>query len=94
MLNKTNESLNENRYKHILFDLDGTLTDSGPGIMNGFAYAIKKMGREVPDEDILKKFVGPPLKDSFEKMLGFSSEEGEMGISFYKEYYNELGGAL
>ena len=50
-----------NTYEYIFFDLDGTLTDSGPGIMNGFAYAIEKMGGKVPDSTELRRFVGPPL---------------------------------
>ena len=79
------------KYDHILFDLDGTLTDSGPGIMNGFEYSLGKMGVEYPGRDYLKQFVGPPLGDSFEKTLGFSPEDAAKGIAFYKEYYAEKG---
>ena len=86
--------MSSKNYSYVLFDLDGTLTDSGPGIMNGFTYAIKKMGKEVPGRDILQKFVGPPLSDSFENVLGFSPEDTEKGILLYREYYNKLGGAL
>lgn len=79
------------KYDHILFDLDGTLTDSGPGIINGFEYSLGKMGIDVPDKASLRKFVGPPLGDSFEKTLGFSPEDAAKGIAFYKEYYAEKG---
>lgn len=79
------------KYDYILFDLDGTLTDSGPGIMNGFEYALGKMGIEVPDRSSLRKFVGPPLGDSFEKTLGFSPEDAANGIAFYREYYADKG---
>ena len=79
------------KYDHILFDLDGTLTDSGPGIMNGFEYSLGKMGIDVPDRASLRRFVGPPLGDSFEKTLGFSPEDAAKGIAFYKEYYAEKG---
>ncbi len=91
---------NENRvhskkdYSYVLFDLDGTLTDSGPGIVNGFVYAIEKMGREVGDREALKKFIGPPLKDSFGNVLGYSPEDTEEAIAFYREYYNGMGGNL
>ncbi len=78
-------------YDYILFDLDGTLTDSGPGIMNGFEYALGKMGIEIPDRSSLRKFVGPPLGDSFEKTLGFSPEDAAKGIAFYREYYADKG---
>ena len=79
------------KYEHILFDLDGTLTDSGPGIMNGFEYSLGKMGVEVPDRGFLKQFVGPPLSESFEKKLGFSPEDAARGIAYYKEYYADKG---
>ena len=81
-----------NTYDFIFFDLDGTLTDSGPGIMNGFAYAIEKTGSKVPDSAELRQFVGPPLKESFERKLGYSPEDSERAIAFYREYYNEMGG--
>ena len=79
------------KYEHILFDLDGTLTDSGPGIMNGFEYSLGKMGVDVPDRGFLKQFVGPPLSESFEKKLGFSPEDAARGIAYYKEYYADNG---
>ena len=81
-------------YQYVLFDLDGTLTDSGPGIMNGFAYAIRAMGGIVPSAAVLRKFVGPPLKVSFGKSLGYSEEQTDKAIKLYREYYNEKGGAF
>lgn len=79
-------------YRYILFDLDGTLTDSGPGIMHGFLYAIRKMGRHVPESGQLEKFVGPPLKDSFHRVLGYSEEDTDKAVALYREYYNTMGG--
>ena len=79
------------KYEYLLFDLDGTLTDSGPGIMNGFEYALTKMGVKVPERSSLRRFVGPPLSDSFEKVLGFSPEDAAKGIALYKEYYADKG---
>ena len=83
-----------NTYDFIFFDLDGTLTDSGPGIMNGFAYAIRKIEGRTADPAELRKFVGPPLKDSFERGLGYSPDVSEHAIAFYREYYNDMGGRL
>lgn len=80
-------------YKYILFDLDGTLTDSGPGIMNGFAYAISKMGGQVEDKAQYKRFVGPPLTESF-GILGYSDEDIDKAITIYREYYNGMGGCF
>lgn len=81
-------------YDYIFFDLDGTLTDSGLGIMNGFAYAVQKMGGQVEDKTQFKKFVGPPLKDSFGRVLGYSPEDTDKAIAFYRDYYNGMGGNL
>lgn len=79
-------------YSYILFDLDGTLTDSGPGIMNGFQYAIEKMGGQVTDKQQLSKFVGPSLKDSFSRVLGYSEQDTVEAIRLYRKYYNTMGG--
>ena len=57
-------------YQTILFDLDGTLTNSELGITNSVAYALGKYGIEVPDKKALRVFIGPPLQDSFERFYG------------------------
>ena len=79
------------KYKYILFDLDGTITESGPGIMNSVEYALNKMNREVGDRDTLKKFIGPPLTESMEKYYGMSEEEALLGVKYYREYYHDKG---
>ena len=78
-------------YDVILFDLDGTLTDSGLGITNSVAYSLKKYGIEVADRAELYKFIGPPLKESFEKYYGFSAEELKKAVEYYREYYTDKG---
>ncbi len=78
-------------YDVILFDLDGTLTDSGPGITNSVAYSLKKYGIEVTDRTQLYKFIGPPLKESFEKYYGFSAEDSRKAVEYYREYYTDKG---
>lgn len=78
-------------YDVILFDLDGTLTDSGPGITNSVAYSLKKYGIEVEDRTELYKFIGPPLRESFEKYYGFSAEEAAKAVEYYREYYADRG---
>ncbi len=82
------------RYDYILFDLDGTLTDSSPGIINGFEYALTEMGLEVPERSTMKRFVGPPLTESFGNMLGLSEEDTQKAITVYRKYYFELGGVF
>lgn len=78
-------------YHTILFDLDGTLTDSAPGITNSVAYALKKWNIEESDLGLLRKFVGPPLDESFERYYGFSSEKCGQAIEYYREYYQVKG---
>lgn len=79
--------------KTVLFDLDGTLTDSGPGIMNSVQYALTKCGRPAQDLSELRCFVGPPLFTQFSKYLGceLSKEECAQMVEWYREYYAEKG---
>jgi len=79
------------KYKTYLFDLDGTLTDSGRGIINAVRYSLKRSDDEIPEEETLLKFIGPPLWESFETFLGFSREKAENAVKLYREYYNETG---
>ena len=57
------------RKKYILFDLDGTLTDSSEGITKSVQYALDKLGITENDEAVLKRYIGPPLDESFAKRL-------------------------
>ena len=78
-------------YTHLLFDLDGTLTESGPGIMNSARYALARYGiKDVPDSTLLK-FIGPPLMDSFQELFGFSPEKAREAMKIYREYFSEKG---
>lgn len=74
----------------ILFDLDGTLTDSGEGIMNCVRYAVEKFGMEI-GENQLPGFVGPPLCQHFQEVCGVGEEAGKQLVSLYRERYTELG---
>ena len=78
-------------YNTVLFDLDGTLTNPGRGITNSVAYALNKFGIETEDKKELYKFIGPPLLDSFMKYYGFSEEEAETAIAYYREYFRDTG---
>lgn len=79
------------RYKYLFFDLDGTLTDPGLGITNSVMYALRKFNIEVYDRSQLYKFIGPPLKDSFKMFYGFSDEQGELAVQYYREYFKTQG---
>lgn len=78
-------------YQTIFFDLDGTLTDSGPGITHSVAYALNKWNIKVEDYSVLNAFVGPPLAESFAKYYNFTPEQCQKSIEYYREYYVEKG---
>ena len=75
----------------ILFDLDGTLTDPKEGITKSVAHSLKFFGIEVEDLDSLKKFIGPPLIDSYMRYYGFSREQAVLAVEYYREYYAVTG---
>ena len=79
------------RYKTVLFDLDGTVTDPGLGITNSIMYALHKFGIEVEDRTSLYPFIGPPLKESYRKYYGFDEAKQEQGVIWYREYYKDKG---
>jgi phosphoglycolate phosphatase len=71
----------------ILFDLDGTLTESGPGIISSVRYALATMGRPALDDEQLRRFIGPPLLDSFRDICGFDPTEVTDAIAAYRVHY-------
>ena len=79
------------KYTCILWDLDGTLTLSHPGIYNCMRYALERMDRPEPTEKQLRLCVGPPLDWSFEKLFGLSAEDAQRGIAYYRERYEVAG---
>jgi len=78
-------------FDNVLFDLDGTLTDSGSGIIKSVRYAIKKYGLEEPDQKVLRTFVGPTLEESFKKYYGIERDDFLPILNYYREYYNAKG---
>ena len=76
--------------KTILFDLDGTLTDSGEGIINCVIYALERFGLPIPERDSLRYFVGPPLHESFIKQ-GVPAHRAEEAVAVYRERYVPTG---
>ena len=77
--------------KTILFDLDGTLTDSALGITNSVMHALKVLGITLPERKELFKFIGPPLGESFKKFYGFTEAEAVKAIKIYREYFADKG---
>lgn len=78
-------------YHTLLFDLDGTLTNSAEGITKCVQYALKDAGIDEPDLNSLRKFIGPPLRASFEKYYGFTPQQAEKATQKYRERYHNIG---
>ena len=76
--------------KQILFDLDGTLTDSGEGIMNCAELTLAHYGLPIPTRQQMRSIVGPPLKDSFLR-LGIPKIELDNAVEFYRKHYVAKG---
>lgn len=78
-------------YTFVFFDLDGTLTDSKEGVMNCARHAIAALGDVPPGDEILVKFVGPPLQESFRQFCGYSEEKCALAIRLFRERYAPVG---
>ena len=76
--------------KAILFDLDGTLTDSGEGIMNCAALALEHFGLPVPDREQMRVFVGPPLDQTFIR-FGVPADRTDEAIAVFRSRYRTVG---
>ena len=79
------------QYNTVLFDLDGTITDSGEGIIHSVIYALEKMNLSVPAQSELYSFIGPPLNDTFKQLYQLGETETEQAVSYYREYYQAKG---
>ena len=71
----------------VIFDLDGTLLDTSPGILESVAYATESFGYPPLSQEQLLSFIGPPLNDSFQRCYGCEWEEAAKLTAAYREYY-------
>lgn len=76
-------------YQNIMFDLDGTVTDSGRAIMSSVRYALSEMGITDQPEEKLRTFIGPSLYDSFERQYGLKGEDCDRAVSLYRDIYEK-----
>lgn len=76
--------------KAILFDLDGTLTDSGEGILNCAELALRHYGLPIPSREEMRVFVGPPLVETFGK-FGVPESEVDYAVEIFRSRYNTVG---
>ena len=80
--------------KNIYLDLDGTLVDSAPGIIEGLKIALTEYGYDIPDYATLRKCVGPPFTYSFPNILHFRNEDINGAIATYRHFYDDENGML
>ena len=73
----------------LLFDLDGTLTDSTEGIVRCLEYALERMGFDIPEDT--NKFLGPPLYRSFAEFCGMNEEQVNEAVRIFRERYSTVG---
>lgn len=78
-------------YQYILFDLDGTLTDSREGIVRCVRETIEECGGPVPEEAVLLRFIGPPLQDSFMRYCGYSAGKAADAVERFRLRYEPVG---
>ncbi len=79
------------KYDVIIFDLDGTLSNSKEGITKSVQYALEKLGIIEKDLNNLEHFIGPPLKDELIKTYGMTDKMAENGVKYYRERYVPVG---
>jgi phosphoglycolate phosphatase len=75
----------------ILFDLDGTIADSAPGITASLGHVFAELGRPVPTQEELRQWVGPPILDAFRDRAGMTPEESAVALAIYRDHYLDRG---
>jgi phosphoglycolate phosphatase len=78
-------------FDYVIFDFDGTVADTGEGILKSLQYSFKAMGDEEPDLEDLKKFIGPPVFYSYTHFYGISEDKVDDYVRKYRERYREKG---
>lgn len=81
----------KSKYNAVLFDFDGTIADTGRGIFSSVQYAVECLGFRPLDNETLRRFIGPPIYDSFKRELGLDEEKSDYGVKKYREKYAESG---
>ena len=78
-------------FSYVIFDFDGTVVDTGEGIIKSLQYSFEQMGREIPDMSDLRRFIGPPIHYSYTHYYGVSEQQVGEYIKKYRERYTEKG---
>ncbi len=76
-----------NKYDLVIFDVDGTLLDTSPGILEAVKYTIGKMNLPLYNDEILSGFIGPPLKNTFRELYSMDDSAIEEAVTIFRDYY-------
>ncbi|HPF50292.1 MAG TPA: HAD hydrolase-like protein [Draconibacterium sp.] len=79
------------QFTHIIFDLDGTLTDNTQGIINSLKHSLEKLHIYDYPENLLDGFIGPPLQWGFSQLFGLNERDTKLAVEYFREYYGENG---
>ena len=78
-------------FNHLLFDLDGTLTNPRLGIGNSLRYALRQMQIDGYSDEILEQFIGPPLQQGFKNLFGLNERNTNLAVEHFRTYFGEKG---
>jgi phosphoglycolate phosphatase len=78
-------------YRHVIFDLDGTLSDSREGIYNAAYFAMDQLHLPPPTTEQLERMIGPPLQQVFEEVFGLTGKQNEKAVGVFRDYYGTKG---
>lgn len=77
------------KFQYVIFDFDGTIADTSRGVYDSIIYALQSYGYEVPNDDVLASFLGPPLHASFMRATGCDDQTAEKLTAKYRELYTD-----
>jgi phosphoglycolate phosphatase len=75
----------------VLIDLDGTISDSSPGMLTGFRKVFDRFDMEQPSDESIRRHFGPPLAVTWREVYGMTDEQIVEGLEVYREYYHDVG---
>ena len=78
-------------FSHILFDMDGTLINSKPGIYHSLQYVLTKMSLPIQAESIVDAIIGPPIEEGLKNYLNLTDREAGLAVQIFREYYADRG---
>ncbi len=79
------------KYKYLLFDLDGTLTDPKEGITNCVKHGLMALGITETNEQVLLSFIGPPLEESFQTIYNLNEADTALAIATFRDRFSTIG---